>query len=118
MSVAIKKTSIPKSGKNKKAFSKDANAATSEEIKKIDTLIYEGTKKINAQISDLNANIKQLQRLLFENSTDNPALEAIEAAGKEASANAMEIMGYAIIEEKGWLVKKHSDGHKEKISKI
>lgn len=45
-------------------------------------------------------------------------INAIEKAGKEASIVAMEMMGYTIVELKGWLVKKYANEVIEKISKI
>jgi hypothetical protein len=52
------------------------------------------------------------------NFTENISIKHIEAAGKDASAEAMDMMGFTLIEEKGWLVQKFSDGSKIKMSKI
>lgn len=37
---------------------------------------------------------------------------------RRAAAETMQVMGYTIIAENGWVVKKYADGHIEKISPI
>ena len=58
---------------------------------------------IKMELEDLS--VKQLQ-------------EIINAAFNKAAKEAMEIMGYVVFSENGWVVKKYKDGRKEKICKI
>ncbi len=37
---------------------------------------------------------------------------------RKAAAETMKIMGYTVIAENGWVVKKYADGRTEKISQI
>ncbi|MBD8489197.1 hypothetical protein IFO69_10615 [Echinicola sp. CAU 1574] len=39
-------------------------------------------------------------------------------AFKEGAKKAMEINGYVMVAEKGWVVKKYEDGHIEKVKEI
>jgi len=41
-----------------------------------------------------------------------------KAAGRRAAKNAMEVMGYVVVSEDGWVVKKIKDGRVEKLSKL
>ena len=43
---------------------------------------------------------------------------AAKAGIRKAAAETMEVMGYVIIAEDGWLIKKYADGRKEQISPI
>jgi hypothetical protein len=46
-------------------------------------------------------------------------LESAATAGfKEAARETMEVMGFVVIADNGWIVKKHADGSTERISKI
>ena len=37
---------------------------------------------------------------------------------RKAAVETMELMGYTVIADNGWVVKKYADGHIEKISQI
>ncbi len=39
-------------------------------------------------------------------------------AFRDAAKESMEIMGYLVMAEDGWIIKKHKDGRIEKIEKI
>lgn len=39
-------------------------------------------------------------------------------AFREASIEAMKVMGYIVIEQDGWIVKKFEDGHIEKMHEL
>lgn len=43
---------------------------------------------------------------------------AAKAAGKRAEKKAMEIMGYVVVTQGEWVVKKFKDGRVEKLSKL
>ena len=45
-------------------------------------------------------------------------IRAARAAGKRAAQRAMQVMGYIVTMEDGWVVKKYSNGHIEKIEPI
>lgn len=121
MAVAVKNSIIPQTGKKKKVFSKAGKQreVLQGRIKRHHS--YRGNVlKAMAQpaLNKANAELKQQAQDNPPGYTDTIALKAIEDAGKKAAATAMEVMGYTLVEEKGWLVKKHADGSTEKISKI
>jgi len=43
---------------------------------------------------------------------------AARAGVRKAAKETMKLMGYTIIADKGWVVKKYEDGHIEKISPL
>ena len=75
---------------------------------------YSGCKR-NRKTSDTVAATEQKNSPAYSTTI---SLKAIEKASKEASTVDMEIMGYTIVKEKGWLAKKYANGAIEKISKI
>lgn len=50
--------------------------------------------------------------------TKRRLVSAAKSGIKKAAAETMEVMGYVIIAENGWLVKKYADGRTEQISPI
>lgn len=50
--------------------------------------------------------------------TKRTLVRAINKGSKALKQNAIEVMGYTVVEKDGWVVKEHADGHLEKISKI
>jgi hypothetical protein len=50
--------------------------------------------------------------------TKRMVISKAKSAGRKAAKNAMEIMGYVIISEGGWVVKKYKDGRVEKLSRL
>lgn len=50
--------------------------------------------------------------------TKRRLVSAAKSGLRKAAAETMKVMGYVLIAEEGWLVKKHADGHIEKISPI
>jgi len=50
--------------------------------------------------------------------TKRTLLSRARIAGKLASKNAMEIMGYVMTVKDGWLVKQHEDGKVEQMQKL
>ncbi|GAA4743519.1 hypothetical protein [Flavisolibacter ginsenosidimutans] len=50
--------------------------------------------------------------------TKRRLVSAAKSGIRKAAAETMEVMGYVIIAEDGWLVKKYADGRTEKISPI
>ncbi len=61
------------------------------------------------QIENVNSNEKIVDKLL---------LTEIIKSGKQASQDAMKIMGYTVIAKDGYVVKKFADGTIKKIKKI
>lgn len=50
--------------------------------------------------------------------TKRMVVAAAKAAGKRAEKKAMEIMGYVVVTQGEWVVKKFKDGRVEKLSKL
>ncbi|WP_257666680.1 hypothetical protein [Parapedobacter tibetensis] len=50
--------------------------------------------------------------------TKRTLLSKAKAAGKKAARSAMEIMGYVLVAEDGWIVRKNADGTTERVEKI
>lgn len=50
--------------------------------------------------------------------TKRRLVSAAKSGIRKAAAETMEVMGYVLIAEDGWLVKKYADGRTEKISPI
>ncbi len=50
--------------------------------------------------------------------TKRRLVSAAKSGIRKAAAETMEVMGYVVIAEDGWLVKKYADGRIEKISPI
>ncbi|WP_028787327.1 hypothetical protein [Terrimonas ferruginea] len=50
--------------------------------------------------------------------TKRMVVATAKAAGRRAAKNAMEVMGYVVVSEGGWVVKKFKDGRVEKLSKL
>lgn len=50
--------------------------------------------------------------------TKRVVISKAQAAGKEAAAQAMDIMGYVIVAEGSHIVKKYANGNKETIASI
>jgi len=50
--------------------------------------------------------------------TKRKLASAARAAVRKAAVETMQLMGYTIIADHGWVVKKYADGHIEKISPI
>ncbi len=50
--------------------------------------------------------------------TKRTVINTAKAAVKKAAKQAMEIMGYVVVAEGEWIVKKYKDGHTEKITKV
>lgn len=50
--------------------------------------------------------------------TKRRLVSAARSGIRKAAAETMEVMGYVIIAENGWLVKRHLDGRTERISPI
>lgn len=44
--------------------------------------------------------------------------EAAREGFQQAAARHMEVMGYNVVAEGGWVVKRYADGHTEKLSEI
>lgn len=50
--------------------------------------------------------------------TKRKLASAARAGVRKAAEETMQLMGYTIIADNGWVVKKYADGHIEKISPI
>jgi hypothetical protein len=50
--------------------------------------------------------------------TKRRLVSAAKSGIRKAAAETMEVMGYVIIAENGWLVKKYADGRTEQLSAI
>jgi hypothetical protein len=50
--------------------------------------------------------------------TKRTLLRRAHAAGKKAAGAAMDEMGYVVVAENGWVIKKYADGRIENISRI
>jgi hypothetical protein len=50
--------------------------------------------------------------------TKRMVVATAKAAGRRAAKKAMEVMGYVVVSEDGWVVKKFKDGRVEKMSKL
>lgn len=50
--------------------------------------------------------------------TKRVLLTRAKAAGKAAAASAMKLMGYVIVAEDGWIVRKNADGTVHRLKKI
>ena len=49
---------------------------------------------------------------------DKEICEAINVALTKAAEESMNLMGYTVIEENGWIIKRYSDGKIEKLNKV
>jgi len=50
--------------------------------------------------------------------TKRRLVSAARAAFRSAAADALRVMGYTVVAQNGWVVKKYSDGSFEKIKKL
>lgn len=50
--------------------------------------------------------------------TKRTLLSKAKAAGKKSAEMAMEVMGYIVVAEDGWVVRKNADGTTERLEKI
>jgi hypothetical protein len=50
--------------------------------------------------------------------TKRTLVSKAKAAGVKAAETAMEIMGYTVVKEGDWIVKKYADGRQERLSPL
>lgn len=50
--------------------------------------------------------------------TKRTLISSAKSAGKAAAEKAMDLMGYVVVAENGWIVKKYRDGNVVRISQV
>lgn len=50
--------------------------------------------------------------------TKRTIVSKARAAGKKAAGEAMQLMGYIVVPEGDWIVKKYEDGRTEKLARV
>ena len=50
--------------------------------------------------------------------TKRDTVRLARAAGVKAAAKAMNVMGFVVVAENGWVIRKYNDGRKERIAPV
>jgi len=66
----------------------------------------------------MNASDRKSCKFGYAYLTKRMVVATAKAAGRRAAKNGMEVMGYVVVSEDGWVVKKIKDGRVEKLSKL